>query len=370
MAIDVEETLSRELHAVAGGLRIPALPELPADETPAARRWLPLLVAAVAVLVVAGAAFVGLSRDGGEPQPAPSPTPTPSPSAVETTVATTAPAVPFVLDRQLYVDGEAVPGTWGTVESGPAAWLAIDTDGGWSYGRGPTANQLEGLADVPPVISPNGRYIGSLLLENGGLLSGFDTGFSGEGLGGAPLDLGDRQQGTQVTVRAVTDDGRVIAQGSETAVMWLPLVDNSLVDLTRTAPGQVVLANTPAGLLVSDGEGGEPYLASISEDGVLTRIASVPAHDQVRLNPAGSWLAYVPLGTEGGEVEAFSTLEVATVDAAEGFSLAAPDGWDFAVRAWVWEDGDHLVARVLGAEGERMSRCSVALRRCVLIEAP
>ena len=101
---------------------------------------------------------------------------------------------------------------------------------------------------MPPVLSPDGKYVGEVVDDNGqGTLSGFDTGAGGEGLGGVPIDLGDQQDGSAVRVRGVTDDGRVIAQGTKTAVLWLPLVDTSTVDLTRTAPGLQVLGNTPAG---------------------------------------------------------------------------------------------------------------------------
>ncbi len=236
-------------------------------------------------------------------------------------------------------------------------------------GPGPEPNLIESLADASPAISPNGRYVGTIL--DTGDLSGFDTDPAGEGFGTVPVDVGGSHDiRPAVRVRAVTDDGRVVAQGRDTAVLWLPLVDGSTVDLTRTAPGQVVQDNTPAGLVVTDGEDGAPYLATISDAGELSRLTWLPEHHQLRVNPGGSWLAYTPLGTEGGEVEAVGSLEVAAVGAGEGFSLSAPDGWDFRLRSWAWEDDDHLVSAVVGGQADRMARCSVPLRRCVLIEAP
>ena len=238
MFVDVEETLGRELREVAEDLHVPALPSLPQEPARAPRHWQPLLVAAAVVLILAGAVtLVATTRGGQEPQPAP-----PSPSRTDSVerIPRTAPTVPYVLDQQLYVDGEQVPGTWWSVQSGEAGWLAQRTDYTWWWGRGPTANAIEGQLDVPPVLSPNGEYVGEVVDDNGqGVLSGFDTGFSGEGLGGVPVDLGSRADGSTVSVRAVTDDGRVIAQGTKTAVLWLPLVDNSTVDLTedRTGPG-------------------------------------------------------------------------------------------------------------------------------------
>ena len=55
MFVDVEETLTRELREVAGGLPVPAMPPLPQEPPRVARPWQPLLVAASVALVVAGA---------------------------------------------------------------------------------------------------------------------------------------------------------------------------------------------------------------------------------------------------------------------------------------------------------------------------
>jgi len=369
MSIDVEETLVRELHEVAAGLEVPSMPRLPQE--PPQARWIrqPLLVAAVVVLIVAAVATVATSRGGRELQPAP-PAPSPTRTGSTAELPRTAPTVPYVLDQRLYVDGEQVPGSWWSVEAGDAGWIAIRTDNTWWWGRGAQPNAIEGQADAPLVISPNGKYVAETLTEDGqGMVTGFDTGFSGEGMGGIPVDLGDTTDGSAVTVRAVTDDGRVIAQGTGTAVLWLPFVDNSVVDLTRTVPGQQVLAETPAGLVVTDGDGGEPYLAEISDAGEITRIGAAPAHDDLISSPGGEWLAWTPEGTTGGEVTSIRSLEAQRVDGTGQVTLSAPDGWAFRVRAYAWEDDDHLVSPVVGARGERMARCSVGLARCVLVDA-
>jgi hypothetical protein len=369
MFVDIEETLGRELREVADGLQIPAMPPLPQEPRRAQRHWQPLLVAAAAVvLIVTGVAVVGNTRGSQEVQPAP-PAPSPSPTESVVRVPKTAPQVPYVLDQELYVDGEQVPGTWWSVRSGDAGWLALRTDNTWWWGRGPKANEITGRHDVPPVISPNGRYVAEVLAENGeGEVTGFDTRPAGEGLGGVPVDLGDPADGNPVTVRAVTDDGAVIVQGAATSLLWLPLVDNSTVDLTETAPGQQFLSGTPAGLVVTDGEGGEPYLAEISEDGELTRVGAVPAHDDLVVSPAAEWLAWTAPGTTSGEVTSIPALEAQTVDASQQATLNAPAGWGFRVRAWVWEDDDHLVSPVVGDGGERMARCSVKSAGCVLVD--
>ena len=379
MYVDIEETLNRELREVADGLQVPPRPRLPRETVRPTRTWQPLLVAAAVVLLVAGTvAVLVTSRGGGEPEPAPSPTPTRIDESVS--IPTTAPTVTYVLDRGLYVGGERVPGDWSQVWAGPKGWVAIRTDGSWWWGWGTDPQRLSRERDLPPAISPDGGYVGEIRTDGGQtVLNGFETRFGGEGLGAVPVDPGSPEDGTQVRVRAVTDDGMVIAQGGDTAVLWRPLVDNETVDLTETAPGIQVLGNTPAGLLVTDGSDGAvdgttgaPYLAEVDEDGTLTRVASVPTHDDLLVSTGGTWLAYPPPGSTGGEVTSIGSFEVQPVGGSDTTTLAAPDGWGFQVRAWAWEDDDRLVSPVVRDSNgaERMARCSVRAGRCVLVAAP
>src|SRR5680860_880068 len=73
-------------------------------------------------------------------------------------------------------------------------------------------------------------------------------------------------------------------------------------DFTVTAPGQLILGSTPAGLIVNDSAGGyepaegEPYLAEISDAGELTRVGAIPAHDDVVVSPGAGWLAWTAPG--------------------------------------------------------------------------
>lgn len=372
MTVDVEQTLRRELHQVADGLAVPQVPTFAAERTSGSRRWLAL--AAAAAVVVAGAGAFALSHhDDSSPQPAPSPAPAPSvpnPTGDPTTrLSRTEPTIPYVVGQVLHVGGHRVPGTWFTVESGARGWLAWRSDHTWWWGSGsrPTPHALTLTVDEPPVISPNGRYVGLLSDEQGGLLTGFDTRPAGEGLGGVPIDLGDRQRGTAVTVRAVLDDGRVIAQGSRTSVLWRPLVDDRTVDLSRTAPDQFVVGSTPVGLIVTDGEEGPSYLADISGDGILTRTLDLPDHDDLAVSTEGSWLAWTPAGTTQGEVVSTRTLRARTVNGTGDTRIRPPKGYAFAVRAWAWEDDTHVVARVVDPSGaERMARCVLPSARCVL----
>jgi hypothetical protein len=376
MSRDVEEIVSRELREVAESLHVPAMPVLPGERP--RRSWRPLVAAAAAVVVVAGGVAVATRGGGPEPAPAPAPAP-PSPSATlePAPVPRAAPSVPYVVDRALYVDGERVPGEWWTVQAGEAAWLAIRSDNTWWWGWDAEPHEITGPHDTPPVISPNGKYIAYLTVDGqDGLLTGFDTRPDGEGLGGVPVDLGDRQDGSQVTVRAVTDDGEVIAQGSRTAVLWRPLVvdGGDPVDLTVTAPGVQVLAATPAGIVATRGadsrEGGEPFLADLSEAGELSTKAPVPAYDSLAVSRGGTWLAWLAPGLLGGEVTEVTKLNVQRVDGIGEDTLNAPDGWAFRVEQWAWEDDDYLVATVAsadGAGGDRTARCSPTAGTCVLV---
>jgi hypothetical protein len=374
MFVDVEETLSRELREVADGLTVPAMPPLPQAPPRVARPWQPLLVAASVALVVAGAVVaVATARGGQEPAPAP---PQPSPTRSVGTLPRTAPTIPYVVDQRLYVAGEQVPGTWWSVRGDDAGWLALRTDSTWWWGRGPEPHEITGPHDVPPVVSPDGRYVAEVGAQDGqGALTAFDTA-SGESLGGVPLDLGDPQDGSTVSVRAVTDDGRVVVQGTDTSLLWLPLEGGATVDLGETAPEQQFLAGTPTGLVVTDGAGGvvdgtigEPYLAEISETGELTRTGAVPTHDDVLVSPGGAWLTWTAPGTTGGEVTSVAELRARSVDGGQQVTLTAPAGWGFRTRAWAWESDEHLVSPVVGDGGdERMARCSVQLGRCVLVD--
>ncbi len=370
MFVDIETALGRELREVADSLHIPAAPPLPQQPPRAQRHWQPMLVAAVVVLIVLGAvAAVTTVRGGREPEPA---LPSPSPSRTESgvRVPTGAPTIPYVLDQRLYVDGEQVPGAWWSVRAGGAGWIALRTDNTWWWGRGPEANRIEPPLDLPPVISPNGRYV-AMVADDGGqaVVTGFATEPDGEGMGGVPVYPGNAAAGDPVRVRAVTDDGKVIVQGSGTDLLWRPLVDNDTVDLTSTAPGQQILGNTPAGLVVT-GENGDAYLAEVSDAGELSRIGAIPAHDDLVVSPGAVWLAWTPLGTLGGEVTSISTLQAQTVDGDQQGTLTAPDGWGFRVLDWAWEDDAHLVSPVIkdGGRGERMARCSVESADCVLID--
>jgi hypothetical protein len=370
MSVDIEEILGRELHDVAHGLHVPPMPALPEEAPRSHRVRHALLVAAVIILVVTVALTIEAIGGGSrELDPAP-PVPTPGQSQTRVTIPTTAPTTPYVLDQQLYVDGTQVPGEWWTVYSGPQGWVAWSTAYTWSWGQGAEAHAIEGV-DIAPELSPNGRYVGEVMVQDGqGTLTGFEIGPDGEGLSGVPIDI---EQAEPVNVRAVTDDGMVIAQGGSTSIMWRPLVDGSTVNLSETAPRQQFLGNTPAGLVVTDGLGGTPYLADISASGVLTRKGDLPDLDSFAISPGAAWLAWTPEGSLGGEVTTLSSLQVQTLDGDEQLTLNAPSGWAFRVQDWTWEDDQLLVSPLLradGSPGERLARCSVEAGRCVLIRSP
>ena len=206
-----------------------------------------------------------------------------------------------------------MPGSWWSVESAGRFWLAQQSDGSWWYGSpGFEAEKIEGQFDQPPVISPDGRYIASVSMQDGAaLVTGFETKWSGEGLGGFELPLleGD---GT-VRVRAVRNNGDVIVQGRRTSLLWQPMdPEQPRVDLSQTAPDQQVLAGTAAGLVVVDGmdagpQSTEPYVAEVSADGTLTKIRTLPTYDDLEVSPGGRHWVRSPSGTLGGEVTSVTT---------------------------------------------------------------
>ncbi len=376
MSVDIERALSRELREVAEGLHVPVVPRLPRRPPRPPRRRPALLVAAAVVLVTAGTAgVVAVVTDGRTPPPAqqsPAPTPTspvpPTPDQADGAIPGDAPTLPHVLDNRLYVDGRQVPGSWWTVRPAGQAWVAWREDHSWWWGRGPRAHALPNGEDVAPQISPNGRYVAVIRAENGvGVLTVVDT-RSGSSLAGTPVSLGAQRPDFPAHVVAVLDDGRVVARRGERDLLWVPGSGGSTVELSRTAPGQVVEAATAAGLVVTDGNEGRPYLADLSSAGELSRTAGLPEHDDLVVSPDGEWLAWTPAGSTGGDVTTLPSLEVRPSAGGEPATVTAPDGWEFKVRTYVWEDDAHLLSAVTSAghPGERMARCSPTQGRCVL----
>lgn len=368
---DVEQTLSRELRQVADEVQVPAMPVLPSDP-PSRFTWTPALVAAAVLVLVAGVLATVLTLDGERRlQPAPSPTPT----RVEESVSRAAPSVPYVLEGRLFVDGEQVPGEWSSVDGVDSGWVGVRADN--TYWRGFDAEPLpiEGEMHQPPVISPDGRYVAEVLVEEGqGMLSGFDTRPAGEGFGG--VEVPALMQGIYSRAVAVTDDGLVVGRGADYQELWRPLVDGGVVQMSNTAPGEVVLGNTAAGLVVNqggydstDGSQGSPYLADLAEDGTLTKTADLPTH--MVLVASEQWIAWIEPGAIGGETLTVDRLQVQRVDGSGAGELTPPRGYAFRAADLVWEDEDHLVVAVLHSSGgERMVRCSPTTGECVLLDTP
>ncbi len=388
MTTELERTLARELQEVADGLRVPPMPSVAgADDHRRGmpRLWQPMLVAAAVVLVLGVVALVLSQQGDGRPQPAPSPSPSVVRSPRPTAVADGAPTIPYVLDQRLHVDGAEVPGTWAFVESRGGVWLGQQVDGSWwTGGPGVDPGRIDAQIDQPPAISPDGRYVAFVDTSGGAAhLTGFDTQPAGEGFGQAPVELPSTEDGVALRVRAVTNDGDVIVQGTRTSLMWRALHQDqqAVVDLSRSAPGQVVLQGTPAGLVVVDGAEGAvdatdtaPYLATVSPEGQLGRVAALPTYDALDISPGGTWLVRSPAGTLGGEVTGVAQLRARAVGGGDDEVLRAPGGGLFANGSWAWEDDENLVAVLLPGDsadgGARLARCNAVLAACRPIPRP
>lgn len=376
MYSELEKNLGRELDEVASNLVVPDRPALPATTT-GRSRWqvaAPVLLAAavvVAVLVTAVRLLTLAGPNREEPAPAPSPTVEDNGS-----VSRAAPDAPVVVAGALYVGGEQVPGRWLGVQGSGTHWVGQRADGKWWWGYDARPQQLEGTMYQPPVISPSAGYLARVLSEEGrAMLVGADTEEGGKGFGG--VDLPGAALDPAVRAVAVTDAALVVVMGTDFQRLWRPLVERETVDLAQTAPGQVVIGNTSAGLIVNEGEynatdgtQGEPYLARLSEDGTLTRLGAVPTHDV--LEASTQWLAYVPPGTVGGEASAATDLQVQRVDGSTTGVLTPPEGWLFVAPGFHWETDDRLLALVVTKDGgdEGLVRCRPDPASCVLIDLP
>ena len=373
MYSELEQTLTRELDAVASNLVVPEMPALPAT-TRSRARWqaaAPVLVAAAAVVAIVGTVLTL----GGPNHEVPAPAPSPTIAEDNGSVSRTAPDAPVVVAGTLYVGSERVPGRWLGVQGSGTHWVGQRADGSWWWGYDRRPQQFERAMDQPPAISPSAGYTARVLSEAGGaLLVGADTEEGGEGFSGF-VDLPGAALDPAPRAVAVTDEGLVVAGGADFQWLWRPLVDGETVDLAQTAPGQVVIGNTGAGLLVNEGEynatdgtQGEPYLARLSEDGTLTRLGAVPTHDV--LEASEEWLAYVPPGTVGGEASAATDLQVQRVDGSATGVLTPPEGWLFVAPGFHWETSDRLLALVVTEDGgeEAMVRCRPDPASCVLVD--
>lgn len=362
---DVEELLVRELRQVADDVRVPPLPALPEDPPQGGTwsvRWLPLLAAAAVLLVVLGAvAVVTALGDRQRISPAPEP-------GRGSEISTAAPTLPVVLGTDLYVDGEQVPGQWGWARGLPNGWVGVRQDGTYVSGRPDSVNPIDYGGEIvqPPAVSPSGDYV-AFVYDQGGqtTLTGFDTFFAGEGLGGLPVPP-VTDQGVPTAVAAVTDDGLVVTSGG---LVWRPLLDNSTVPLPD---GTVVWRQTEAGLVVLEGTSdptqGTVYLAELAEDGTLTEIADLPHHDE--LEASEEWLAWVDAGTLGGETSTYDELRYSRPDGSGSGVLTAPEGFVFKSFTLRWETAEELVVVGTGPAGDRAIRCAPALGECVLLDTP
>ena len=375
---EIEEMLTRELRQVADHVEVPPLPDLPSEvpSRPSLRFvWQPLLAAAAVVLIVLVASVILLPNGGSTPQPAPRPTDVVTDNATDSPpdqVPTGPPTMPYLLKRVVHVGDESYPG-YDWVDGTTQGWVAVKPPFVWSWSNGGAPEELGVPLEQPPAVSPNGEYLAYISTE--GELNGFQTAPDGEGMGTpSPVPVRD-DDGVGTRIGAVTDDGWVIASGRGIGVLWRPFIDGGTVDLTQTAPGQLVWQATKAGLVVVDGSGdardpgrGRVYLADLTTDGELVPIVDLPSFGMADVS--GAWVAWVPADQVVGDVREYDEIQVRRLDGDAQGVLSPPQGWRFSNTAFTFEDDQFFVARVADGQQQRMARCSPALQKCVLLNPP
>lgn len=378
---DIEKILTRELRQVADRVEVPPLPGLPSD-TPTRSVWPPVLAAAAVVLI----ALITLSgvlpdRDGA-PHPAPQPTEVITDDATESVpqeVPTGRPKVPYLLDRVVHVGEETFPG-YDWVEGAEQGWVAVKPPFAWAWSNGGAPRDLEVALEQPPGVSPNGEYLAYITAD--GEMNGFQTAPDGEGMGlPVPVPVRD-EDGVGTRIGAVTDDGWVIASGRGVGILWRPFDGADPVDLTQTAPGQLIWQATNAGLVVVDGRGdardpsgdnraagdGRVYLADLTPEGELVPIVDLPNFGMADVST--EWVAWVPAEQIVGDVREYDEIRVRRLDGDREGVLSPPEGWRFSNTAFTFEDAQFFVTRVTDGQQQRMARCSPALLECVLLDRP
>ena len=287
------------------------------------------------------------------------------------------PGVPVSVDGQLLVGGDRVPGRWYAARGLGTHWVAQRDDGSWWWGYDAEPQRIDGRIEQSAVISPRGGYVAQVLTapDHAWTLVGADTEEGGEGFGAVDLPRGSMSPPPRAV--AVTDDALVVAGGPRFQWLWRPLEDGATVDLAETAPGQVVVGSTDAGLVINEGRydrtdatTGAPYLARLSADGTLTRLGPVPTHDV--LEATEQWVAYLAPGTIGGETWGAPELLVQRRDGSDEGVLTAPDGWIFAAPGFRWETADRLLVVLRSTDGqtEALARCRPDTESCDPVDLP
>lgn len=353
--MNVEQILTDELRAVADAQNAPPPPEIDglvrrADRARSQRRLRFVVTSGLvaATLVVA----VTLAGHAGGPDAAPSPT-HPSPAnLVDRLPVGDPPAIPFLVGETLYLFDQPVTGKWWDVQTVQGTTVAVRA-------VPPMGKPVLFDSDLKPthllddavgtaVLSPDGTKLAWIeQVGSSALVVVYDL-EAGRELGRAAFDakLVHNEDGTQVSIRELDDDGTVVYGGGLGMTRWRP---GGPAVTVQNADADAPVDGFPVGPLELHRNGDGNWGAWLSDrDGAAS---ATTASGKRRVLDA-------------------VTFQDPTAPASR-FTITLPDGYD--LRTLTWESALDVLITYVDHEGApvvRYARCNVEDRHCEHVPTP
>jgi hypothetical protein len=350
--MNVEQTLTDELETVARSVGIPPPPAVALLVREAEASHRPRLIRSGATVLVAAAAVLGVIALGnGLDHPGAAPSPThPTKSATDGPLPAGAPPrIPYVVHGTLYILGRPVTGKWWDVETVQGTTVAVRAD--QAIGRPVLFLDEEPthlLDDAVGAARLSAKGTKLAWLEKSGSsahLVLYDV-LARRELGRVPVDprLLYNEEGTQISIRALDDDGTVTYGGELGMLRWGPgaaptSVTGSDVESTAGFPAGSIEVHQNGdgnwGAWLTDRDGASPT-AVMAKKGVL---------DGVTFQAP-----YAPRSR---------------------FTIALPGGYE--ARTLTWESATEVLLTYSDHPDSpftRFLRCSVEDRHCELVPTP